>query len=106
MGMISRLASPGCGIAVLAAVLAFPAGSLAGTKVSQDYRYVPADPYTGQPALECVVTTTKKYNFFGSKSRAQEQCYPARRQVYRPRYRPRYQPQYEPDSDPGYDPNQ
>jgi len=95
----SRLVRASCGVALLTVVLTAPAGALAGTKFSQNYRYVPADPYTGQPALECVQTVIKKYNFFGSKSRAQEECYPARR---RPVYRPRYQPNYEqPEYDPG-----
>jgi hypothetical protein len=103
-----RLIGLGSGITVLAAMLAFPASGLAGTKVTENWRYVPADPYSGRPALECRTTVVKKFNFFGSKSRSSEDCRPARRRPYNPGYQQRqqYDPGYQPDDQPGYDPNQ
>ena len=106
-----RLTGLGLGAAIATAVLTFPASGIAGTKVSESWRYVPADPYSGRPALECRTTVVKKYNFFGSKSRASDECRPARRRYNNPGYqrpyyqqRQQYDPGYQPDDEPGYDP--
>ena len=107
MNMIGRVILSGHCAAVVVAMLAFPASGLAGTKVSESWRYVPADPYSGRPALECRTTVIKKYNFFGSKSRASDDCRPVRSRPYNPGYqrpayrqRPQYDPSYQTDDEP------